>query len=138
MTSRKQQRKINRDKRDMRKFFTTALIVTAIVVLILYLMYRSSLQPILDLLQLSYFCSSFLSCSSYSVSMKLNLDIAKPSSTDWIKAVMDDFDAFLQDHLDCERKASSMAMSFVAKYPCLLYTSPSPRDKRQSRMPSSA
>ena len=23
-------------------------------------------------------------------------------------------------------------------YPCLLYTSPSPRDKRQSRMPSSA
>ena len=25
-----------------------------------------------------------------------------------------------------------------ADYPCLLYTSPSPRDKRQSRMPSSA
>ena len=24
------------------------------------------------------------------------------------------------------------------KYPCLLYTSPSPRNKRQSRMPSSA
>ena len=27
------------------------------------------------------------------------------------------FDSFLQDHADCERKASSMAMSFVAKYP---------------------
>ena len=26
----------------------------------------------------------------------------------------------------------------VAAIPCLLYTSPSPRDKRQSRMPSSA
>ena len=26
----------------------------------------------------------------------------------------------------------------IEKYPCLLYTSPSPRDKRQSRMPSSA
>ena len=26
----------------------------------------------------------------------------------------------------------------LTKYPCLLYTSPSPRDKRQSRMPSSA
>ena len=26
----------------------------------------------------------------------------------------------------------------VANYICLLYTSPSPRDKRQSRMPSSA
>jgi tRNA-(ms[2]io[6]A)-hydroxylase len=30
---------------------------------------------------------------------------------------MADFDAFLQDHADCERKASAMAMSFVAKYP---------------------
>mgnify|MGYP000120422532 CR=1 FL=1 len=49
--------------------------------------------------------------------MKLNLDIKEPSSQDWIDAVMSDFDAFLQDHLDCERKASSMAMSFVAKYP---------------------
>ena len=28
--------------------------------------------------------------------------------------------------------------SVQAWYPCLLYTSPSPRDKRQSRMPSSA
>ena len=30
---------------------------------------------------------------------------------------MDNFDDFLKDHADCERKASSMAMSFVAKYP---------------------
>ena len=30
---------------------------------------------------------------------------------------MNDFDSFLQDHADCERKASAMAMSFVAKYP---------------------
>ena len=29
-------------------------------------------------------------------------------------------------------------ISYGYKYPCLLYTSPSPRDKRQSRMPSSA
>lgn len=49
--------------------------------------------------------------------MKLNIDIASPSKPEWIKAVMDDFDSFLQDHADCERKASSMAMSFVAKYP---------------------
>ncbi|MEL6922594.1 MAG: tRNA-(ms[2]io[6]A)-hydroxylase [Bacteroidota bacterium] len=49
--------------------------------------------------------------------MKLNLDLAIPSSKEWIDAVMDDFDAFLQDHADCERKASAMAMSFVAKYP---------------------
>ena len=30
---------------------------------------------------------------------------------------MADFNSFLQDHADCERKASSMAMSFVAKFP---------------------
>lgn len=30
---------------------------------------------------------------------------------------MSDFPAFLQDHADCERKASAMALSFVAKYP---------------------
>lgn len=49
--------------------------------------------------------------------MKLNLDIARPSSEAWINAVMNDFDTFLQDHADCERKASAMAMSFIAKYP---------------------
>ncbi len=49
--------------------------------------------------------------------MKLNLDIKIPSSQEWLSAVLSDFDAFLQDHADCERKASAMAMSFVAKYP---------------------
>lgn len=49
--------------------------------------------------------------------MKLNLDVAVPSKQEWIDAVMNDFDSFLQDHADCERKASAMAMSFVAKYP---------------------
>ncbi len=49
--------------------------------------------------------------------MKFRVDITKPSHPDWIKAVLNDFDAFLQDHADCERKASAMAMSFVAKYP---------------------
>ena len=33
--------------------------------------------------------------------------------------------------------ADSMALA-DGYFPCLLYTSPSPRDKRQSRMPSSA
>lgn len=49
--------------------------------------------------------------------MKLNLDVAIPSKAEWLEAVMQNFDAFLQDHADCERKASAMAMSFVAKYP---------------------
>lgn len=49
--------------------------------------------------------------------MKLSLELASESSQDWINAVMNDFDSFLQDHADCERKASAMAMSFVAKFP---------------------
>jgi len=49
--------------------------------------------------------------------MKLNLDVIIPSSSEWIEAVMADFPSFLQDHADCERKASAMAMSMVAKYP---------------------
>ena len=49
--------------------------------------------------------------------MKLSLDLAASTRPEWIKTVMSDFTAFLQDHADCERKASAMAMSFVAKYP---------------------
>ncbi len=49
--------------------------------------------------------------------MKLNLDIGIPSPEGWIDAVLSDFGAFLQDHADCERKASATAMSLVAKYP---------------------
>ncbi len=49
--------------------------------------------------------------------MKLNLDILEKSSEEWIQCVLGNFDEFLKDHADCERKASSMAMSFVAKFP---------------------
>ena len=49
--------------------------------------------------------------------MKLNLDVVVPSPPAWIEAVMADFDSFLLDHADCERKASATAMSLVAKYP---------------------
>ena len=49
--------------------------------------------------------------------MKLSIELESASSQEWIEAVMNDFDSFLQDHADCERKASAMAMSFVAKFP---------------------
>ncbi len=49
--------------------------------------------------------------------MKLSLEPEVESSPEWVAAVMSDFDTFLQDHANCERKASAMAMSFVAKYP---------------------
>ena len=96
--------------------------------------------------------------------MKLSLELTVATRPEWIDAVMADLQLFLQDHADCERKASALAMSLVAKYPerveiipeliatgveelehfqqvyevCLLYTSPSPRDRSLSRMPSSA
>lgn len=49
--------------------------------------------------------------------MKLSLDLKYDTPAEWTTAVMHDFDSFLQDHADCERKASAMAMSFVYKCP---------------------
>lgn len=49
--------------------------------------------------------------------MKYSLDLTVTTHPEWVKAVMANIPAFLQDHADCERKASAMAMSLVAKYP---------------------
>jgi len=49
--------------------------------------------------------------------MKFRIDLTVDSKKEWVEAVLADFDTFLQDHADCERKASAMALSLVAKYP---------------------
>jgi tRNA-(ms[2]io[6]A)-hydroxylase len=49
--------------------------------------------------------------------MKHSPDLKFNTPKEWIAAVMNDFDSFLQDHADCERKASAMAMSLVYKCP---------------------
>jgi len=49
--------------------------------------------------------------------VKLSLDLIYETPPEWADQAVADFDSFLQDHADCERKASSMAMSFVAKCP---------------------
>ncbi len=49
--------------------------------------------------------------------MKYSVEVLSASPQAWIDAVMNDFNSFLQDHADCERKASAMAMSLIAKYP---------------------
>ncbi|MFN3402848.1 MAG: tRNA-(ms[2]io[6]A)-hydroxylase [Cytophagaceae bacterium] len=49
--------------------------------------------------------------------MKLSLNLVVATDKKWIEAVMNDFNSFLQDHANCERKASAMATSLVAKYP---------------------
>jgi tRNA 2-(methylsulfanyl)-N6-isopentenyladenosine37 hydroxylase len=45
------------------------------------------------------------------------LDLRVKTPPEWLDAVFGDFDAFLLDHANCERKASSTGMSFVARYP---------------------
>ena len=57
--------------------------------------------------------------------MKYSIELKKPSPPEWIECVLNDFGSFLQDHADCERKASAMAMSFVAKCPDKLKIIPS-------------
>jgi tRNA 2-(methylsulfanyl)-N6-isopentenyladenosine37 hydroxylase len=49
--------------------------------------------------------------------MKFSIELSRSSKPEWLEVVMNDFDSFLMDHANCERKASAMAMSFVAKYP---------------------
>ena len=52
-----------------------------------------------------------------------------------VKRCLDDgADAMFAD----EEGFTALHMACQEGYDCLLYTSPSPRDKRQSRMPSSA
>ena len=40
-----------------------------------------------------------------------------PTPPTWIEAVLRDFDSFLRDHANCERKASGSAMNMVSHYP---------------------
>ena len=56
--------------------------------------------------------------------MKYSIEVKAESSKEWIDAVMADFPSFLRDHADCERKASAMAMSLIAKYPDKKYIIP--------------
>ncbi|MFZ5551782.1 MAG: tRNA-(ms[2]io[6]A)-hydroxylase [Bacteroidota bacterium] len=49
--------------------------------------------------------------------MKFSIDLTWHTPQEWAENAIKDFDSFLQDHADCERKASAMAMSFIAKCP---------------------
>lgn len=48
---------------------------------------------------------------------KKSIDLLVSTPPEWAEIVLADFDAFLLDHANCERKASAFAMSLVAKYP---------------------
>ncbi|MFK7957472.1 MAG: tRNA-(ms[2]io[6]A)-hydroxylase [Lysobacterales bacterium] len=46
-----------------------------------------------------------------------SIDLCQPTDPNWVQVVLDNFDEFLADHANCERKASALAMSLVVKYP---------------------
>lgn len=48
---------------------------------------------------------------------KYSLPLKIATDPQWVKAPLADFDLFLQDHAACEKKASALAMSMIAKYP---------------------
>lgn len=45
------------------------------------------------------------------------IPLAVATDPKWVRIILDNFDEFLIDHADCERKASATAMTFVAKCP---------------------
>ncbi len=48
---------------------------------------------------------------------KKSIDLLVGTDPAWVEVILDNFDEFLQDHANCERKASALAMSLVVKYP---------------------
>ena len=46
-----------------------------------------------------------------------SIDLKRATDPDWVQVILDDFDAFVADHANCERKASALAMSLVVKHP---------------------
>jgi tRNA-(ms[2]io[6]A)-hydroxylase len=48
---------------------------------------------------------------------KKSTDLLSTTTPEWINTVLANFDAFLTDHANCERKANAMLMSMIVKYP---------------------
>lgn len=49
--------------------------------------------------------------------VRIEVELAVPSHPDWVQVIVDNFDAFLQDHANCERKAVAQAMGLAMRYP---------------------
>jgi tRNA-(ms[2]io[6]A)-hydroxylase len=51
--------------------------------------------------------------------LAIELPLRVNTSDEWLRVVLSDFDEFLRDHADCERKASAQAISLVSRFPHL-------------------
>ncbi len=45
-----------------------------------------------------------------------SIDLKSATHPDWVQIILDDFDTFLADHANCERKASALAMSLIVRF----------------------
>ncbi|MBF2051849.1 MAG: tRNA-(ms[2]io[6]A)-hydroxylase [Candidatus Sericytochromatia bacterium] len=48
---------------------------------------------------------------------KITFELQASTPREWTGVILDHFDEFMQDHANCERKASALALSLVMKYP---------------------
>ena len=55
--------------------------------------------------------------SQVSVMARKSIDLAYATPEGWVATALSDFNHFLIDHANCERKASALAMSFIVRYP---------------------
>ena len=62
-----------------------------------------------------------ISCVKYAkflgLCSKLMFELKYQTPSEWADVVLEDFDAFLQDHAAAEKKASGMAVSMLSHYP---------------------
>jgi len=48
---------------------------------------------------------------------KKSIGLLSATDPSWVNVIIENFDTFLADHANCERKASALAMSMVVRYP---------------------
>ena len=48
--------------------------------------------------------------------IKIDFELKCQTDPEWVQVILNNFDAFLQDHANCERKASALALSLMMKY----------------------
>ena len=94
------------------------------------------------------YISEFLIQKAWEIRVSLDFRVLKDVPKEYITQSMCENaverNYFMLSEVPKEYRTQEMCLKAFEKYasleyvPCLLYTSPSPRDKRQSRMPSSA